>query len=166
MISVLLDKNKHDRNRFNCGIDALNNYLRLMANQQSGRDNSRTFVLEDETNPEYLMGYYTLAMTPIDLGALPKKLLKKHPHLHAGGLIARLAVDNRYTKKGYGEWLLIDALKKLLSASETVAFPVVIVDAKAGAVKFYEHFGFKSFIDTPNKLFMTIAEIRSSLIHH
>ncbi len=33
MNSELLDKNKHDRNRFDCGIEALNNYLSLMANQ-------------------------------------------------------------------------------------------------------------------------------------
>ena len=31
MQTVLLDKDKHDRNRFNCGIEALNNYLKVMA---------------------------------------------------------------------------------------------------------------------------------------
>ncbi len=29
MNTVLLDKAKHDRNRFNCGIEALNNYLKV-----------------------------------------------------------------------------------------------------------------------------------------
>ena len=48
MNSVHLDKSKHDRKRFDCGVDALNNYLRLMANQQSVRDNTRTYVLEKE----------------------------------------------------------------------------------------------------------------------
>ncbi len=50
MKTVLLDKDKHDRNRFNCGIDALNNYLKVMASQQAKKDNTRTFVLEDENN--------------------------------------------------------------------------------------------------------------------
>ncbi len=36
-------------------------------------------------------------------------------------------------RKGFSEWLLIDALRKLLAASESVAFPVIIVDAKDGA---------------------------------
>jgi len=58
---------------------------------------------------------------------------------------------------------LVDALKKLLIASEVVAFPIVVVDAKEGAVKFYEHFGFTPFQDTPNKLFITIATVRSNL---
>ncbi len=48
MFSVALDKNKHDRKNFDCGIDALNNYLKLTANQQSTKNNSRTYILEDE----------------------------------------------------------------------------------------------------------------------
>jgi hypothetical protein len=39
-----------DRNIFNCGVDALNNYLKVMASQQANKDNSRTFVLEDEND--------------------------------------------------------------------------------------------------------------------
>ena len=50
MNTVLLDKAKHDRSRFNCGIEALNNYLKVMASQQAKKDNTRTFVLEDDNN--------------------------------------------------------------------------------------------------------------------
>jgi len=164
MNTTLLDKNKHDRKRFDCDIEALNNYLCIMANQQSGKDNSRTFVLEDQNNSQHIIGFYTLAMTPIDLNALPEKLQKKHQNSYTAGLIARLAVDKRYTKQGFGEWLLVDALRKLLSASETVAFPLIIVDAKQGAVKFYENFGFKSFINMLNKLFITVATVRANFI--
>lgn len=165
MITVQLDKNKHDRNHFDCGIKALNSYLKVMASQQSKKDNTRTFVLEDETKPEHIIGYYTLTMTPINLDSLPIKLQKKHHNAISGGLIARLAVDKRYKKQGYGEWLLINALKKLLFVSETVAFPLIIVDVKEGSIKFYEKFGFIAFQDTPNKLFITIADIRVSLVN-
>ena len=163
MITVPLDKNKHDRNLFDCEVEALNSYIKVMASQQSKKDNTRTFVLEDDTHPEHIIGYYTLTMTPVNLDDLPIKLRKKHHNVSAGGLIARLAVDKRYKKQGYGEWLLIDALRKLLFASETVAFPLVIVDAKRGSVEFYEKFGFIHFHDTPNKLFITTADIRMSL---
>ncbi|KGY06782.1 GNAT family N-acetyltransferase, partial [Vibrio sinaloensis] len=107
--------------------------------------------------------FYTLTMTPIDLKALPAKLQKKHQSATSGGLIARLAVDDRYKGKGYGEWLLIDALRKLLSASDSVAFPVVVVDAKDGAKQFYERYGFTAFQDADNKLFITISDVRASL---
>lgn len=163
MNTVLLDKTRHDRNRFDCGITPLNNYLRLMASQQAQKDNTRTFVLEDDSDHSHLIGFYTLTMTPIDLNALPDKLRKKHQSSTSGGLIARLAIDGRYKGKGYGEWLLIDALKKLLTASDSVGFPVVIVDAKDGAKDFYKRFGFQAFQDSESKLFITIADIRASL---
>ncbi|GAL10210.1 acetyltransferase [Vibrio astriarenae] len=67
MNTVLLDKAKHDRNRFNCGIEALNNYLKVMASQQAKKDNTRTFVLEDDSDNSHVIGFYTLTMTPIDL---------------------------------------------------------------------------------------------------
>jgi len=162
MHSVLLDKAKHDRNRFNCGIESLNNYLKVMANQQAMKDNTRTFVLEDQDNTAYIIGFYTLTMAPIDLKALPAGLQKKHQSSSSGGLIARLAVDERYKKQGFGEWLLVDALKKLLLASDTVGFPLVIVDAKDGAIGFYQKYGFTAFQDAENKLFTTIANIRVS----
>ena len=163
MYTVLLDKAKHDRNRFNYGIEALNNYLKVMANQQARKDNSRTFVLEDDKDGSSIIGFYTLTMTPIELKALPNSLQKKHQSSTSGGLIARLAIDERYKGKGFGEWLLIDALRKLLAASDSVAFPVVIVDAKDGAKQFYERYGFQAFREKDNKLFITIADVRASL---
>lgn len=163
METVLLDKSKHERHHFDCGVDALNNYLKVMASQQAKRDNSRTFVLEDDNDPRIIVGFYTLTMTPIDLKALPAQLQKKHQSSTSGGLIARLAIDKRYKGKGIGEWLLIDALKKLLQASNTVAFPVIIVDAKDGAENFYTKYGFTPFTEADNKLFITIADVRSSL---
>ena len=163
MIAVPLDKKGHNRKDFDCGVDALNNYLRMMANQQSTRDNTRTFVLEDVKNPTHIIGYYTLTMTTINLDSLPNPLQKKHTNSHSAGLIARLAVDKRYFKRGYGEWLLIDALRKLLLASESVAFPLVVVDSKEGAIQFYKKFGFECFLDMTHKLYMTIAGIRKSL---
>lgn len=163
MITVPLDKKNHERKKFDCGVDALNNYLRLMANQQSTKDNTRTFVLENIHNPKHIIGFYTLTMTALELSTLPESLQKKHPNISSAGLIARLAVDKHYFKQGYGEWLLIDALKKLLLASDTVAFPLVIVDAKEGVVAFYKKFGFVAFSDSPNKLFMTIRKIRKSI---
>jgi GNAT superfamily N-acetyltransferase len=163
MNTVLLDNAKHDRNRFNCGIEALNNYLKVMASQQAKKDNTRTFVLEDDNNNSHVIGFYTLTMIPVDLKALPGKLQKKHQSSTSGGLIARLAVDDRYKGKGFGEWLLIDALRKLLAASDSVAFPVVVVDAKDGAKYFYERYGFQGFRDAENKLFITIADVRASL---
>jgi len=163
MITVALDKNRHDRKRFDCGIKELNSYLQMMVNQQSSKDNTRTFVLEDEKNPKFIIGYYTLTMTSIDLKSLPLNLQKKQHNATTAGLIARLAVDKRYKGEGFGEWLLVDALERLLDASDSVVFPLIVVDAKDGVAEFYEKFGFLTLLDEDNKLFITIDSVRKSL---
>jgi len=56
-----------------------------------------------------------------------------------------------------------DALKKLVLASDQFAFPVIIVDAKAGAIQFHEKFGFISFAHQANKLIITVADVRFNL---
>lgn len=160
---VLLDKNLHDRSQFDCGVDALNNYLKLMASQQAARDNSRTYVLEDEKERKKIIGFYTLTMSRIDPSLLPDNILKKHKTVETAGLIARIAVDKCYFGKGYGETLLIDALNKLLSASKIVGFPLIIVDAKDGVSQFYLKYGFIPFKDKKNKLFMPLATYQSAL---
>lgn len=162
MQTVPLDKKRHNRKDFDCGVEALNNYLKLIANQQSVKDNSRTYVLEDDKNKGAIVGFYTLTMVSIDLSALPRNIQNKHPKSHSSGLIARLAVDRRYASKGLGAWLLIDALKKLLMASDVVGFPMIVVDAKEGKSTFYEQFGFSAFKNETNKLFISVADVRVS----
>jgi len=79
-------------------------------------------------------------------------------------IIGRLAIDKKYQHKGYGEWLLIDALKKLARASDIVGFSYIIVDAKDGTKKFYKKYGFSEFIDESNKLFITVKKVRKSFM--
>jgi len=162
MQTVQLDKKRHNRKAFDCEIDALNDYLYSMANQQSLKDNTRTYVLENSENSSEIVGYYTLTMTTVELSKLPPKLQKKHFNNYSSALIARLAVDKRHKHKKIGSWLLIDALKRVLNASNIVAFPMVIVDAKDGVAKFYEKFGFSPFLNEKNKLYLPIATIRAN----
>lgn len=163
MQTLPLDRQRHQRTGFDCGVEVLNIYLKLMANQQANRDNSRTFVLEDLEKPGKIIGYYSLAMTQLDLGKLPGQLAKRHNSNHSAGLIARLAVDKDYHGKGYGEFLLVDALLRLVQASDAVAFPLVVVDAKAGVAAFYQRMGFRPFDEQPDKLFMSIADLKLTL---
>jgi len=41
MITVPLDKNKHDRNIFDCKVEALNSYIKVIASQQSKKCHRR-----------------------------------------------------------------------------------------------------------------------------
>jgi len=162
MQTVQLDKKRHNRKAFDCEVKALNDYLHSMANQHALKDNTRTYILENGKKPSDIVGYYTLTMTTIELSKLPPKLQKKHFNNPSSALIARLAVDKKYKHKKIGSWLLIDALKRVLNASDIVAFPMVIVDAKNGVVEFYEKFGFSPFLHEEKKLYLPIATIRAN----
>lgn len=76
MKTVLLDKTKHDRKRFDCGVEPLNNYLKVQASQQARKDNTRTYVLEDPQNESRIIGFYTLTMAQLALEKLPQQLQK------------------------------------------------------------------------------------------
>jgi len=162
MTLVLLDAKKHNRKKFDCGVEALNNYLKLMANQQSKKDNSRTYILEDTQNDKTIIGFYTLSMIKVELSNFSPNLQKKYQKNYIAGVIARLAIDKKYQNKRYGQYLLIDALKKLLLASDTIGFPLIVVDAKEGASSFYKTFGFNEFEEEKNKLFITVSEVRNN----
>jgi len=144
-----LDSSIHNRKDFDCGVEALNNYLKFYANQHSKKDLTRTYVLSENSK---ILGFYTITMS----------LAKVKNSNIPVALIGRLAVDKRHQGKGYGEWLLIDALKKLVSASDIVGFSYIIVDNRDGAKEFYTKFGFSQFIDESNKLFITIKKVRKS----
>ncbi len=113
-------------------------------------------VLPDET----IVGYYTLSSTSVQLGELPEQTVRKLPRypLVPATLLGRLAVDRRHQGKGYGRFLLADALHRAVR-SEIASF-AVIVDAKDdNARKFYERESFLPFREQPMKLFRPTADI-------
>ena len=161
--TVLLERKLHDRKGFDCGVEPLDSYLKNLAAQQSDRDISRTYVLASKEEKGVIIGYYTLSMIAIELQDVPKEIKKSFPRYNVAGLLARLAVDRRFQGKGWGAWLLADALKRLLHASEEVGFPMVVVDAKEGMESFYLHYGFRNFAKQRGRLFMPVADIRKSM---
>ncbi len=114
-------------------------------------------VLPDGT----VAGYYTLSATSVQLGELPAQTVRKLPRypLVPATLLGRLAVDRRHQGKGYGRFLLGDALYR--AARSEIASFAVTVDAKdENARRFYERESFLPFPDRPMKLFRPTADIR------
>lgn len=159
----VLNPKIHERDAFDCGIAALNAFLQRQANQQAQKDQARTYVLVRENAPTQIIGFYTLALTKMDLTALPFSLQKRYQHTDSVGLIARLAVDNAFQGKGYGGKLLYDALMKLYQASEMVGFPMIFVDAKEGMAAFYEAYGFQRVSESNARLYLAVETFRKAL---
>lgn len=151
----------HDRTTFECGQPLLDEWLKDRASQFDRRDLSRTFVA---TRPELVavLGYYAISTHRVVYEVLPTAEAKGLPRLAVPVLlIGKLAVDRRVQGQGLGALLLVDALRRALQISEHVGIRAVEVDAIDDAArKFYMKFGFRSLLDDPRHLFLSISEIR------
>jgi GNAT superfamily N-acetyltransferase len=149
----------HDRSGFESGVEPLNRYFRTQASQDARKNMAAPFVLllPDGT----IAGYYTLSSTSVQLAELPAQTMRKLPRypLVPATLLGRLAVDRRQQGKGYGRFLLADALYR--SARSEIASFAVIVDAKDdSARRFYERESFLPLPDQPMRLFRPMVDIR------
>jgi predicted GNAT family N-acyltransferase len=155
----------HDRNRFDCGVAPLNDFLRERARQEMSRDASITYVLVPADDRMRVIGYYSLASSSVPLQELPEAVRKKLPRYPAlpATLLARLARDVAFGGQRIGEKLLTDALARCARTSRVVASTAVFVDAKdANAASFYARYGFRPLEDDALRLFMPMHEIRKA----
>ncbi len=156
-----LDSAAHDRATFACGAPDLDRYIREHASQDVKRDVARVFVaLEGEA--AIVRGYYSLSAASFQRDALPAEQAKRLPRYPVpAALLGRLAVDERMKGKGLGAFLLMDALNRLLLATQTLAVHALVVDAKdEAAAAFYRKYGFIAFPDEARRLFLPMATVR------
>lgn len=150
-----LNPKKHDRKRFDCGVEALNLYLQRRANQDQRRSLSKVYVVAEE---ERVMGYYSISAHSVLPDNLPDDIklvgYRDVPFL----LLGRLAMDKDFQGQGYGDTLIFHAFKTTLEAAEKVGILGMVVDAKdEKAATFYEGFGFKRLRGSTNRLALALS---------
>jgi predicted GNAT family N-acyltransferase len=116
-------------------------------------------------NAERIAGYHTLSSARLDLGELPPVLAKRYPRYAEGipaTLLGRLAIDNAYRGRGWGEALLLNALERSYLATKVVASAFVLVRAiDAEGSRFYERYGFIELPASPGRLFLTMKTVEA-----
>lgn len=150
----------HDVSRFDCGNDALNDWLRLRALQSEGRS-SRCYVVCDGA---VVVGYYSLSTGAVmHTGARAPRALRATDPTPVM-VLGRLAMDKTWHGHGIGKGLLKDALLRALVASRIIDARALIVhaidDAAAG---FYAGFGFKPFPGETRTLFLAMEAVESAV---
>lgn len=149
---------KHDRTAFNCGIEALDRYLKHQANQDIKRRISRVFVARTSKEKTKVLGYCTLSSLSVDLSVLPETIAKRLPrHPIPAALIGRLAVDTSAQGKGIGKMLLSNAIRRTLAVSDDIAIYAMVVDAiNVEAESFYKRYGFSHLAQCGSRLFLPL----------
>ena len=64
----------HNRTDFNCGVTALNEYLRRYARQNHESGGAKTFVAVAPETPTILLGYYTISPGAVAFTKAPAAL--------------------------------------------------------------------------------------------
>ena len=140
-----LDRKRHDRAAFDCGVERLNRYLKALAVQHRTKGIATSFVLVDSDQPSRILGYYSLSAASLDferLGDSDRKGLPTYPI--PAVRIGRLASSASARGMGLGELLLQNAIKRVLQARNTLGVYAVVVEAKdASAEGFYRKYGFR-----------------------
>jgi predicted GNAT family N-acyltransferase len=156
----------HKKADFICGKPLLDGYLHTQAKQDVKRRLSACFILADETNK--VIGYYTLSSASIPRDQLPDAIKNKMPpryHDLPATLLGRLATDLNSRGQGFGETLLLDALKRSydISTKEIGSMAVIVDPIDEDAIRFYAKYGFILLPDS-GKMFMameTMAQLFS-----
>lgn len=79
MLKIELLNTNHKREKFNCGVPALNTFLQKTARQHIKKGISRTFVLIDDSEPDEILGFFTLTACEVRSSQLPQKYARKYP---------------------------------------------------------------------------------------
>ena len=163
MLKIETVSRDHNRSGFDCGNDALNQYLKKIARQHLNKGISRTFVLVDDNMPTEILGFFTLVSCEIFVDKLPRKYAKKYPSKAPAAKFARLAVGKDRQRQGLGTHMMINAVERVIRVSQDLGIIGFFVGAKDNEAKaYYEQFGFIQLPDNPLELFLPLATLRNA----
>jgi GNAT superfamily N-acetyltransferase len=158
-----IDK-KHDREAFDCGEDALNDFLRRYARKSHELGGAKTFLAIADDN-RTILGFYSLCPAAIEYSRTPdivRRGLARHDV--PGFRLALLAVDRTAQGKGLGGQLLLAAGRRCLLASAEVGGVVLVIDAKSDRVaKWFASYGAVPLLDATLSLVLPLATIEAAL---
>jgi GNAT superfamily N-acetyltransferase len=155
---------KHDREAFDCGEEALDEFLRRYARKSHERGGAKTFLAIDDAD-NTILGFYSLSPASVDYARTPeivRRGLARHDV--PGFRLARLAVDRRFQGQGIGGQLLLAAGRRCLLAAAEVGGVVLVIDAKNVRVAaWYASYGAVPLSDAKLTLLLPLGTVEAAL---
>lgn len=158
-------RKQHDREAFDCGEEALNEFLRRYARKSHELGGAKTFLAIDDADNKTVLGFYSLSPASIDYARTPEIVRRAVArHEVPGFRLARQAVDRRFQRKGIGGQLLLAAGRRCLLAAADVGGVVLVIDAKNEKVAgWYASQGAGPLLDAPLSLLLPLATMEAAL---
>lgn len=156
-VELLADR--HGIEGFDCGVTALDRWLRNSARTAAAAGTAAAYVL---CRGHRVVGYYALAMGSVGHEAAPSRIRRGMPDPVPVVVLARLALDQSEHGNGLGGHLLVDALWRCVRGGAEFGARAVIIDAiDDDAAAFYRHFGFREL--APHRMWRRVADIAAAL---
>lgn len=155
----------HDRQSFDCGDPAMNDFFRRYARQSHEQNASKTFCAIDASMPGRVLGFYTVAPASVMYASVPASMTKRlAQHEIAGFKLARIATDMSVAGHGLGGQLLAAAALRCLRIATEAGGVLLIIDAKSErAAKWYAGYGAEPLENQPLTLVMPLATFAADL---
>jgi GNAT superfamily N-acetyltransferase len=155
----------HDRSSFDCGVPALNEYLRRYSRQNHESGGAKTFVAVAPEAPATVLGYYSISPGAVAFAKMPAAVTKKLGRYELPVFrLGRLAVALPLQGRGLGGDLLLAAGERALRVAQQVGGVALAIEAKdERAAAWYQRFGALRLLDDPLKLVLPLETIRAAL---
>jgi GNAT superfamily N-acetyltransferase len=156
---------QHHREAFDCGEDALNEFLRLYARKNHERGGAKTFVAVADMNPANVLGYYSVSPASVAYMRTPEIVRRGLARYEVPAFrLAGLAVDRKLQGHGLGGQLLLAAGRRCLRAATEVGGVALLIDAKSErAAHWYASYGAFALLDAPLSLLLPFDTIQAAL---
>lgn len=154
----------HDRSQFTSGQPEIDEWFHQRAGQDQRRGLTRVFVALDDRFG--VIGFYGVSSWALRLSDLPLDVARRLPRypLVPSILIGRLARDERARGEGVGDFLLGDAIRRIVGTSESIGCFAIAVEAKdEHATGLYLRFGFRRLPDAPLRLYLPMSIAMASV---
>lgn len=150
---------RHRLEDFDCGKPALTEWLHRHARSAQGSGSAKTFVVCDG---ERVAGYYSLTVGQIDTLEAPERVRRGMGQYPIPLIIlARLAVDLDYQRRGLGCSLLQDAIHRAIAVAEHAGIRALLTHPlDAEAESFYRRFGFEPTPENQRQLILLLKDAR------
>lgn len=131
----------HHLDKFDCGEEALNSWLKRNALKNQQNQASRTFVICQNNN---VVGFYALAAGSVSHQFVSGRLRRNMPDPIPVVVLGRLAIDLAHQGQQLGAALLKDAVLRAGAVSQQVGVKALLVHALNDKAKaFYLNYGFQ-----------------------
>jgi GNAT superfamily N-acetyltransferase len=156
---------RHNRDGFDCGEEALNDFLRRHARKSHDLGGAKTFLAIDDADNETILGFYSLSPASVEYARTPEIVRRGLARYDVPAFrLARLGVDRNAQGRGLGGQLLLAAGKRCLLAAAEVGGVALLIDAKNERVAgWYASYGAVPMLDAPLSLLLPLMTIEAAL---